>query len=51
LTQNQIQELLEGDQARSLVDGAEERGWIEPADFEAFVIEHELNEQEIATSC
>jgi RNA polymerase primary sigma factor len=47
LTQNQIQELLEGDQARSLVEGAEERGWIEPADFEAFVIEHELNEQEI----
>jgi RNA polymerase primary sigma factor len=47
LTQNQIQELLEGDQARTLVEGAEERGWIEPAEFEAFTLEHELNEQEI----
>jgi RNA polymerase primary sigma factor len=47
LTQSQIQELLESEQARSLVEGAEERGWIEPADFEVFVIEHELNEQEI----
>ena len=47
MTQNQIQELLEGDQARTLVEGAEERGWIEPAEFEAFALEHELNEQEI----
>src|SRR5207302_8512115 len=47
LTQNQIHELLESEQARTLVYGAEERGWIEPADFEAFAIEHELNEQEI----
>jgi RNA polymerase primary sigma factor len=47
LTQNQIQELLESEQARVLVEGAEERGWIETADFEAFAIEHELNEQEI----
>jgi RNA polymerase primary sigma factor len=47
LTQNQLHELLETDSARTLVEGAEERGFIEPADFEAFTLEHDLNDDEI----
>ncbi len=47
LTQNQLQELLESEQARLFVEGAEERGFVEPAEIEAFAIEHELNEEEI----
>ena len=47
MTQNQLHELLESEGARSLVEGAEERGFIEPAELEAFALEHELNEDEI----
>ena len=47
LTQNQLNELLETDQAKALVEGAEERGYVEPAEFEAFTLEHDLNEQEV----
>ena len=47
MTQNQLHELLETDQARALVERSEERGWIEPLDFEAFTLEHELNDQEV----
>jgi len=47
LTPNQLHELLDTDQARSLVEGAEERGFIEAADFEAFTLEHDLTEVEI----
>jgi RNA polymerase primary sigma factor len=47
LTQNQLHELMESDGARSLVEGAEERGFIEPAELEAFALEHELNEEEV----
>jgi RNA polymerase primary sigma factor len=47
LTQNQLHELLETESARSLVETAEERGFIEPADFEAFTLEHDLNDDEI----
>jgi len=47
LTHQQLHELLDTDQARSLVEGAEERGFIEQADFEAFAAEHDLNEEEI----
>ena len=39
--------MLETDQARALVERSEERGWIEPVDFEAFTLEHELNDQEV----
>jgi RNA polymerase primary sigma factor len=46
LTQNQLIELLESDQVRSLVERSEERGFIEPADFEAFALEHDLNDEE-----
>ena len=47
MTQNQLHELLESESARSLVENAEERGFIEPADFEAFALEHDLNDDEI----
>ena len=47
MTQNQLHELLETDSARTLVEGAEERGFIELTDFEAFTLEHDLNEDEI----
>ena len=47
MTQNQLHELLETDSARTLVEGAEERGFIELADFEAFTLEHDLNDDEI----
>jgi RNA polymerase primary sigma factor len=47
LTQNQLNELLETDSARTLVEGAEERGFIELADFEAFTVEHDLNDDEV----
>jgi RNA polymerase primary sigma factor len=47
LTQNQLHELLDSDQAKALVEGAEERGYLEPAELEAFSIEHDLNENEI----
>ena len=38
---------METEGARSLVEGAEERGFVEPAELEAFALEHELNEEEI----
>jgi RNA polymerase primary sigma factor len=47
LTQNQLHELLDSDQAKALVEGAEERGYLEAAELEAFSLEHELNEDEI----
>jgi RNA polymerase primary sigma factor len=47
LTQNQLHELLETDQARALVEGAEERGYVEPAELEAFAAELELNDEEV----
>ena len=46
LTQNQLTELFESDQAKALVERAEERGFIEPAELEAFAVEHELNDEE-----
>src|ERR687884_593398 len=45
--QSQLHELLESDQARLLVEGAEERGFVEPAELEAFAVEHDLSDQEI----
>jgi RNA polymerase primary sigma factor len=46
LTQQQLHELLESDPVRVLVEGAEERGFIETAEFEAFALEHDLSEDE-----
>jgi RNA polymerase primary sigma factor len=46
LTQNQLTELFESDQVKALVERSEERGFIEPAELEAFAVEHELNDEE-----
>jgi RNA polymerase primary sigma factor len=47
LTQNQLQELLEHDQIRALIEGAEERGFIQTADLDAFAVEHDLTDDEL----
>jgi RNA polymerase primary sigma factor len=41
-------ELLETVQGRALVESADERGWIEPAELEALALELELNDEELA---
>ena len=46
MTQNQLIELIESDQVKALVERSEERGFIEPTEFEAFVLEHDLNDEE-----
>src|SRR5215210_8088552 len=46
LTQNQLIELIESEQVKVLVERSEERGFIEPAEFEAFVLEHDLTDEE-----
>jgi RNA polymerase primary sigma factor len=47
LTPKHVQELLESEQARSLIEGAEERGHLEPAELEAFSLEHDLADDEV----
>jgi RNA polymerase primary sigma factor len=39
--------LLESDQIRAMVEGAEERGFVDPAELEAFAAELELNDTEV----
>ena len=46
MTQNQLTELFESDQIKGLIERSEERGWVEPVELEAFVLEHELNDEE-----
>ena len=46
MTQNQLIELIESEQVKALVERSEERGFIEPAEFEAFVLEHDLTDEE-----
>jgi RNA polymerase primary sigma factor len=47
LTQHQLQELLETEPARTLLEGAEERGFVLPTELEAFALEHDLAEDEV----
>ena len=47
LTQSQLSELLETESARALLEAGEERGWIEPAELEAFVVENDLGEPDV----
>src|SRR4051794_14047878 len=44
LTQSQLSELLETESARALIEAGEERGWIDPAELEAFAVENDLSE-------
>jgi RNA polymerase primary sigma factor len=48
LTPNQLHELLESEQGRTLVEASEERGFVEPVELEAFVLEHDLSEEDVA---
>src|SRR5438309_10379135 len=41
-----MHELLESEHARIFVEGAEERGFVEPAEIEAFALEHDLGEED-----
>jgi RNA polymerase primary sigma factor len=47
LTPNQFQELLESEQARVLLEGAEERGYVLPAELEVFALEHDLADEDV----
>jgi RNA polymerase primary sigma factor len=47
VTQHQLQELLETEPARALLEGAEERGFVLPTELEAFALEHDLAEEEV----
>jgi len=47
LTQHQLHELLETEPARALLEGAEERGYLVPAELEAFALEHDLADDEV----
>jgi len=42
-----MHELLESEQARTLVERAEERGYLELVELEAFALEHDLNDDEV----
>jgi RNA polymerase primary sigma factor len=46
VTQHQLSELLESEQVKALIERSEERGYIEPAELEAFALEHELSDEE-----
>jgi RNA polymerase primary sigma factor len=47
LTQNQLQELVESEPVRALVDASEEQGFIEAAALEILATEQELNEEDL----
>ena len=47
VTQNQLAELLESEAAKAMLETGEERGWIEPAELEAFALEHELADPDV----
>src|SRR5215216_4914138 len=45
---NSMHEALDTLQGRSLVESAEERGYVEPAELEALALELDLGDQEVA---
>ncbi len=47
LTQNQLTELIESEQGRALLETAEERGYVEPTELEAFALEHDLADDDV----
>jgi RNA polymerase primary sigma factor len=47
VTQHQLQELLDTEPARMLLEGAEERGFVLPTELEAFALEHDLADDEV----
>jgi RNA polymerase primary sigma factor len=49
VTQNQLAELLESEAAKTMLETGEERGWIEPAEFELFALEHGLADPDLVS--
>ena len=47
VTQNQLDELLESEAAKTMLETGEQRGWIEPAELESFAVEHDLADPDI----
>jgi RNA polymerase primary sigma factor len=47
LTNSQLHELIESEQGRALLETAEERGYVEPTDLEAFALEHDLADEDL----
>ena len=47
VTQNQLDELLESEAAKTMLETGEQRGWIEPAELESFAVEHGLADTDI----
>ncbi len=47
MTQSQLNELLETESARTLIEAGEERGWVEPAELEAFAVENDLQDPDV----
>ena len=50
LTQHQLQELLESEQARPFIEQGEERGTSSPSSWRAFAVEHDLGEEDVEAS-
>jgi RNA polymerase primary sigma factor len=48
LTPNPVHEVLETLQGRTLIETAEERGYVEPAELEALALELDLGDQDVA---
>ena len=47
MTQSQLAALLDNEAAKTMLETGEERGWIEPAELEAFALEHELSDADV----
>ena len=47
LTNSQLHELIESEQGRALLETAEERGYVEPTELEAFALEHDLADEDV----
>ncbi|MFN2469409.1 MAG: RNA polymerase sigma factor RpoD/SigA [Gaiellaceae bacterium] len=47
MTQHQLHELLESEGGRTMVEAAEERGFVEPTELEALALEHDLAEDDV----
>ncbi len=47
LTNSQLHELIESEQGRALLETAEERGYVEPTELEAFALEHDLADEDL----
>jgi RNA polymerase primary sigma factor len=47
LTHSQLHDLLETEPARVLLESSEERGFVEPAELEAFALEHDLDDADV----